>query len=93
MKKIIAIVLVVYMFCCFTGCAKLADHQTEAFVTGSGFVVIEEFGRYGDTRTYLVYDPNTKVEYIVYHGTYHSTSICPYYDSDGNVVIYEGDAK
>ena len=91
MKKIIAIVLVVSILCCFTGCSGVTDNLRAEEVSESGFVLIEEFGSFGSSRTYLVYDPNTLVEYLYYTADYGSTSICPYYNSNGNVVIYEGD--
>ena len=91
MKKIIAIVLVVCMLWCFAGCSEVTDNIRANKVSELGFVLIEEFGSYGSSRTYLVYDPNTMVEYLFYTADYDSISMCPYYDSDGNVVIYKGE--
>ena len=52
-----------------------------------GFVVIEQIYAKGDNSAYIVYDPVTKVEYLIYYG-YRSFSISPYYDENGNVAFY-----
>ena len=90
MKKLIAIILAIFMFCCLTACADSTTAFAEEAIERHGFVVVRQLYVYGDTSVYIVYDPSTMVEYIIYDG-YRSYSICPYYDENGNVAFYKGD--
>lgn len=95
MKRIIAILLVaVIVF----GCVACADHDWEEdyrdntarrYINSVGFEIIEKLSEFGDYRTFLTYDTRTKVEYIVTFGN-GTNGFYPYYDKDGNVVIYGG---
>jgi hypothetical protein len=77
------------MIFCFTGCNYKDDVTTE-LLEESGFEIIDKIGHYGDVSIYLVYHSETKVEYIFVNG-YCETSLCPYYDDNGNIVIYKGE--
>ena len=90
MKKLLAILCLIIMIFCFVGCASEKDSIVESINEDTCFVVIEEIGHYGDRYMYLVYDEKTKVEYIHTTG-YNETSFCPYYDENGEVVIYKGE--
>jgi hypothetical protein len=92
MKKIFAVVLIVATLCCLTACdvSSAKEKNTSAQLDDIGFEVIKHLGSYGDCDFYLVYDIQTKVEYIFATG-YCRTSWCPYYDENGNVSIYEGE--
>lgn len=90
MKRVVAALLLVVMLLGLTACGAIDDTTYGESMIGSfGFRLIEEFGRCGDTTVFLVYDPNTGVEYLFTDG-YNTTSICPYYNSDGTVAIYNG---
>lgn len=92
MKKILAIVLIVVTLCCLTACESYDEgvkNVTKDVIINMGFIPIENIFVSGDNCAYLVYDPDTKVEYIFYDG-YRSFSICPYYDKNGSVKFYEG---
>lgn len=65
------------------------DRSAERYIKSVGFESIEKLSEFGDYRTYLTYDTRTNVEYIVTFGN-GSNGFCPYYDKDGNVVIYGG---
>lgn len=91
MKKIIVIVLTICLLCGLIGCTtKSIEKNIETAIEKSGFILIDLFGERGDVDIFLVYDPNTKVEYLFTRGPYSSMSICPYYDSNGNIAIYKG---
>ena len=93
MKKLLITLLAIVMIFCFVGCNErdtAYDRQVNEFMADSGFVLIERIGKQGDTYMYLVYDAESKVEYILIEG-YCETSLCPYYDSNGEVVIYKGE--
>ena len=91
MKRIIVLVVIIILCINLVACEYSRTEsdlkQQEAF----GFVTIEQRGYYGDSAAYLIYDPTTKVEYIVINGSGGNFSICPYYDEHGNVAIYGED--
>lgn len=78
MKRFIAILLVVLMLCGLVACAP-AEQQDARFRS------VDKFRLTTGYRAQLVYDLETKVMYIIC-----GDSLCPYYDEDGNVMIYEG---
>jgi hypothetical protein len=93
MRKIFAIFLVVVTLLCLTACDTVTSSNVEygkKLIKNAGFVIIEQKYVKGDDSAYLVYDSKTKVEYLIFDG-YHSLSVCPYYDENGNVAIYEGE--
>lgn len=90
MKKLIAIILTAAMLCCFAGCKNYKTfniQHTEKAIGEMGFIIVEQIYVKGDNSAYIVYDPVTKVEYLIYDG-YRSFSISPYYDENGNVAFY-----
>jgi hypothetical protein len=90
MKRIIVVLLMIIMLLGLTACSSVEGPTTgERNVEGLGFHIIEDFGEYGMYHIYLVYDPNTMVEYLITLDSY-GRSICPYYNSDGTVAIYNG---
>ena len=93
MKRIIALLLIVIMLLSLTACAakeESVNSFTEKGMREIGFTVESYLGNFGDKYFYLIHDNNTKVKYI-YVDDYMGMSLCPYYDEDGNVDIYEGD--
>lgn len=90
MKRFIALILVLLMCISLVACSENYDKWDNDQIEAYGFVTIDQLGRYGESACYLVYDPITKVEYIVTSGSYNNFSFCPYYGKDGNVVIYGG---
>lgn len=93
MKKLLVVLFIITMIFCFVGCDmydKRYDASANEFMGDIGFVIIERLGNYGDTYVYLVYDAETKVEYIFTRG-YSENSLCPYYDENGEVTIYKGE--
>jgi hypothetical protein len=49
------------------------------------FIVLEKYYNEGHGAFYIVYDKDTKVEYYFFYG------LCPIYNADGTVRIYEGE--
>jgi hypothetical protein len=93
MKRLIAVLLIVIMCVGFSACGTYyasLDEYDDNELKIYGFVIIKQLGRYGESACYLVYDSVTKVEYIVCQGSYSNLSVCPYYDENGNIVIYGG---
>ena len=99
MKKLLVILCLVVMVFCFAGCGNTegptvfndtTDQVVIKQMEQAGFVVIERLSKYGDTYMYLVYDEKTKVEYILTEG-YCETSLCPYFNENGELVIYKGE--
>lgn len=92
MKKFVAIALVIFTLCSFVGCGAVSSMENipENKFDNSGFVVIKQIGNIGIDEVYLVYNVETKVEYILIDG-YQEISMCPYYDENGNIVIYKGE--
>lgn len=92
--KSIAIVLCVLMVFLFVSAVFIStsDGAKTGYLNEIGFNVIEKIGSCdsGNTNIYLAYDAQTKVEYIITLG-FGGVMFCPYYGSDGNVVIYEED--
>lgn len=90
MKRVVAALLLVVTLLGMTAC-ETADKPTyeERTIEECGFHIIERLGGKGYTNIYLVYDPDTGIEYLFLSG-YHEDSICPYYNSDGTVAIYNG---
>lgn len=98
MKKLLAVLCLIGMIFFLVGCdtsneqnvETIQDKVANEFIVDMGFVIIEKMGEFGDTCVYLVYDAETKVEYMLTEG-YCETSFCPYYDENGEVVIYKGE--
>jgi hypothetical protein len=94
MKRIIALILALFIFCNLTACAAVSDDDGKTYLEikleESGFGVVEQMGRFSDTYIYLIYDMETKAEYIFIDG-YESYALSPYYDKNGNVAYYKGD--
>ena len=92
MKRVITFLLIfIIVFSC-TGCKAYNDHfdnMYREYIESFDFKIIKKLGSYGDYRAFLAYDTRTNVEYIVTVGN-GSNGFCPYYDKDGNVVIYGG---
>ena len=80
MKYIVTILLVCFVLCMFVGCSYETDDKS--MLEDLGFIHLKTYGR----RTYLVYDTETRVQYIV--NMNYGRSFCPYYDETGNVAIY-----
>ena len=94
MKRLCMLLLIISMLFIFTACGAIDDlrtNQAEDILNPSGFEIVEKLGKKGtDYYVFLVYDTTTKVEYIFTYGN-GTNGFCPYYDENGNVVIYEGD--
>ena len=93
MKILFTLFFIFIIMFCLVACNvadDIDDKATEKYAENTGFVIIKKLGECGDTCTYLVYDAETKVEYILIDG-YCETSLCPYFDENGDVVIYKGE--
>jgi len=90
MKKFIITLLASVML--LTGCGTTYSYDNDVYL--DKFVTVE--GRRGNTVEgsgivlYTVYDCDTKVMYYIWEG-YEKFGICPIYNSDGSVMIYEGE--
>ena len=90
MKRFIALLLVIFVCISLTACCFDYEEVDTEQIEEYGFVKIKTFGVYGEGGCYLAYDPATNVEYLVTTGSYGEFSLCPYYNEQGNVAIYEG---
>lgn len=90
MKRIVAVLLLVIMLLGLTACSSTEQPTAgEMFIEECGFHIKEYLGKHVSLSVYLVYDVDTRVEYLfAFDGT--RISICPYYNSDGTVAIYNG---
>lgn len=91
MKRFITLLLVVLVCISLVACSETYNKWNREQIESYGFVVTNEFGVYGESGAYLVYDPATKVQYIVTAGPNGDISLCPYYNKDGNISFYGGD--
>ena len=92
MKRFIAILLITIMLFVFAGCESYEQMVYESvteYASEAGFEVIEMLGNHSDYRIYLIYDVDTKAEYLLTWGN-GTHGFCPYYDSNGNVAFYKG---
>lgn len=92
MKRIIAVLLLVFMLCTLTACGsidELRKSQAEEYANSAGFEIVKELNRWADYYIFLVYDRNTHVEYILTWGG-GTAGFCPYYDENGDVAFYKG---
>lgn len=90
MKKLLVILCLVAMIFCFAGC-KIKDDATNKLIDECGFVLIDKTGKYGDYNIHYVYDPETKVEYILTYGYSGTIGLCPRFDENGEVMFYKGE--
>lgn len=89
MKRIVAILLAMFIVFTFVGCGACESEDSYKEIV-EGFVTVKEL----DTsyrKAYMVYDKDTRVMYIVTEGYYGAPSFSPYYDSNGDVAFYKGD--
>lgn len=91
MKRFIAIILVIFILCGFTACgpSEGSGEYIERKLDEIGFGFVKDLGTVGVAEFYLVYDYKTRVEYIFIDG-YYEINLIPYYDENGNVMIYDG---
>ena len=82
MKKFF--VMIIFMFL-LTGCGEITETQDENM-----FVTIQE---YDYDRPYdIVYHRNTKVMYVVSHGTYSRGIFTVIVNPDGTPMLYEAES-
>lgn len=81
MKKIIAIILIIILIISLSGCSA-----TKQELLYDRFIIID-----GNSlnRLYIAYDKDTKVMYYIVPSC---GGICPIYNKDGSILIYEGEA-
>lgn len=89
MKKFIITLLASVML--LTGCGTTYSYDTEVYL--DKFVTVET--REGlvegsHVAVHTVYDCDTKVMYYIWEG-YYKFGICPIYNADGSVMVYEGE--
>lgn len=83
MKKIIALILTMVLFCCsVTGCAY-AKVETEKDEENSMFVAVEISGLWG-----VVYHEETKVMYAVSRGGYNGGNFTLLVNPDGSPMLW-----
>lgn len=78
MKKIIAFILVLILVFSCAACKSVDDEHV--------FVKIDEYRTHHGYAVWLVYDPETKVEYFM-----RGDLMCPRYDENGNISFYKGE--
>jgi hypothetical protein len=66
------------MICGLVGCGQIPYEKR--------FVMIDKYLTHHGYVVYLVYDPETKVEYFM-----RGDLMCPHYDENGNISFYGGD--
>ena len=90
MKKFLIVVMVLALT--LTGCEtkRTTYEDGEETLFGGKFVVLEERYNFDDGRLYIMYDKETKVKYYYYSCGYQG-GICPIYNADGTVKVYEGE--
>lgn len=87
LKKLICIlVIVVTLGLCITGCGR--KEQIEDMLPDN-FEVVEVVKDGYNYCSVIVYDKNTKVEYLIIKLGY-GKGITPLLDSDGKPLLYEG---
>jgi protein-disulfide isomerase-like protein with CxxC motif len=87
MKRFVAVVIVLILMFSLVACAAETQDNRHRHINDN-FTVVSKFGDVSGYPAFLVYDNNTFVMYIVTIGS--GVSFCPYYESNGNVAIYEG---
>lgn len=92
MKRLVSIVLVIVMIIVLSGCAKIKNQQDigmNHIIERLGFTIIDHVGNISDYDNYVVYDNDTGVVYFLGF-TSGGITLCPRYDSDGEIMIYGG---
>ena len=84
MKKIIAILLVIFLMCLCTGCGNTVEKASTE--EPSMFVEIERTGAW-----VVVYHKETKVMYTVSRGGYNSGNFTLLVNADGTPLLYDGE--
>lgn len=77
MKKIIIVMVMVAVVLSLTACGQQADKKTN---------VQEATPDYVTNNIHVYVDPETGVNYLVYHG-YNCGGMTVRYDSEGNVMV------
>lgn len=87
MKRFIATIVIFIILVSLVGCA---ESNTDRF-DNLGFTVIDHVGNTSGVDYYLVYDNETNViYYLSYTGSMIGITLCPRYDSNGEVMIHGG---
>jgi major membrane immunogen (membrane-anchored lipoprotein) len=96
-KKLLIFVLVSTIL--LVGCGNkqyVNEQDTSSDLIGGRFVILEECKDLNITgnyySTYIVYDKDTKVMYYILDG-FRRAGLCPMYDTNGDVMIYNGEEK
>lgn len=94
MRKILAILLITLSILTMCSCEETTVEATEdSWEQKIPYMNIIEhkYGNVGTGGMYLLYDEETGVEYFyqTYGGQY--AYLCPRYDKDGKVMIYNGE--
>lgn len=91
MKKFIIALLASVML--LTGCGTTYSYDTEVYM--DKFVTVESRRSTVDgcaMDLHIVYDYDTKVMYYLWKG-YSNFAFSPIYNSDGSVMVYEGEER
>ena len=78
MKRLIAVLLIMVIAISCVACGSSVPMEKQ-------FVKIDEYRTHHGYTVWLVFDPETKVEYFM-----RSDLMCPRYDENGNIVLYGG---
>lgn len=96
-KKALALILISMMLLVGCGSEQYTDEQGNTKdLIGGHFVVLDKCkdncteGNY--YCTYITYDKNTKIMYYILDG-YNRAGLSPMYDTNGDVMVYDGDYK
>lgn len=93
MKRLISVILVIFMLVVLMGCAKIEDDNVEFQtdrIKNLGFTVLEHAGRTTDVDYYVVYDNDTNVVYFLSFTYSGGVTFSPRYDENGEIMIYGG---
>jgi hypothetical protein len=101
-KRIIALVLLTTTILCGCGASSEAnavdirDTYNDPYITSNGnrdipnrFGIIETHEETFETTWYVVYDKKTGVEYMISLHNSQGYSMCPLYNTDGTLMLYD----
>lgn len=83
MKRALIVILIAVIL---TGCGGSSGYTSaEEVLESSRFVRVEKAKSY-----YIVYDKHTNVMYYVSTTVYNTGCLCPLYNADGTLMLWEG---
>lgn len=90
MKRFITVIITLALVFCLVACAPANSALNKDNQVIGRFTVVSELGDLLGYSAYIVYDTETLVMYFLISSYGDGSSLCPHYDSNGNVMIYNG---